>query len=264
MATVQGVNAAFSFANFICKYNRWSLGLNKNLFEHTGFSQQGTGTYDSTIHTVPISASGVILDAAGATVQGSLGLCTLAGTSVKWNAFDLTLAFTIINTTGFSSGIWSDFEITGVRLGFNASGVADSAAPYVPASYWTAAAATILNGVFQFSTNCTFNVPTAKIGNIPHDRAHEGAFNIGVSGVADDNWSMIWANNAPIHKTGVVVATGFAPALFKTAFVCTTTTADTYSGTAVPTVITLSRSVAPGTGAIVNYQGLATGAVLKS
>jgi hypothetical protein len=174
------------------------------------------------------------------------------------------MGFKLVNTTGFSSGIWHECEATRVDLGFSCAGVADGAAAFVPAGFWTTDACTIASVVLQATTNCLFTITDARIARVSHSRVSDDVLAIGLDGVASGNWNMTYATNAPVPKLMVVTATGFDPTLVKAATVLTGSAGNTISGTALPTSISITRSVALGSVATVAISGIFTGAVTKS
>jgi hypothetical protein len=263
---IYGFGGNFAFTGFNAKWSSWNATMSHNLAPTTGFADPGVVTSVPTIKSFMGSAAGVALDSSSNVIAGNFGSVTLpTGFNISVSDWTANLNIGVGNVTEFSSNGWAEFVPTYSSLSGTLTGVGLIAGNFAPGTMFASDDTYTVSGqlILQLTTSLTITV-NVNFSNLHWSRPTTDRMLLSANWVSDGPFSYVLGSNSILPATLENASTGFARDLSVVAFTLTAASGETYTGTGIPTQITMIRNVNLGAAMAVGLNFVATGPVVQS
>jgi hypothetical protein len=211
MIYAAGKGSLITIAGFNFKAQGASIVLDRGLGDTTGLVDPGVSVSEHCVNKCSGNFSGIVYDAAGATIQGVGSSVTLAGMNFGVQSWGANFAATVIHTTLLTDS-WYNCQPTWIDCEVSISGLAQGDAVTVPAAQWTVGEHKIANAVLTGAAGCTINIPQLSCSTFSWGRQAKSGTPFTLTARTYGLFSLTWAANMPLPTGSIDGATGFAAA----------------------------------------------------
>jgi hypothetical protein len=213
--TIGGTGETFSLAGYNAKWVAINAGPTYNPVDISGITDNGTAYYKRTTLCYGGTAMGILLDAAGNTMQAYMGSGSIAyptGHTFKPVSAVITLTNEFAEDTGPQDGNWMHFAAYRGRIMGTIIGTVITEGHVIPADFYTTPANYQGAITLTYETGSMLSLPSCTISATPIQRPYAG---IGIATFhfqTNGGWDLTWAANAPFPTALCSSASGYVKA----------------------------------------------------